>query len=566
MGEFEFFICTSLEKVFPNVRPHKAEHEFSLSAIDDEIPAFQIVYYYEQGDDSDYPEPVFEISLEGIDAEARLRTVELIPSDFPAYSKVDDGYITTEAGMFPDMLMPVEDGQISMIQGQYRSVWVDFPGWGKQKAGSYDVKVNIKAVKDRMLDSGKPYKDDKADEKSFCLPLKIKKISTGIKVDKLYHTEWFYADCLADYYNVPVFSEKHWQIIESFIDFAALESGVTMLLTPVFTPALDTAVGGERTTTQLVDISYENGQYSFGFEKLEKWCAVCKKAGIKTLEIPPFFTQWGAEHAPKIMGEAGGEEKRLFGWETAAESPDYRNFLEAFIPALQNALHVFGYSRENVYYHISDEPEDLGKYMAARNQVADLLEGCNAIDALSSYAFYETGLVKEPVVANDSIEEFINKKTENLWVYYCCGQNIDVPNRYFSMPSHRCRIMGVLMYLHNIKGFLHWGFNFYNTRFSTRKINPFCTTHAGYAFPSGDAFLVYPGEDGSPVSSIRNENVRASIEDYIALKKLEKLKGRQYVEELICGKIGYKPNFKKYPRDAKYILNLREKVNSAFIG
>lgn len=70
------------------------------------------------------------------------------------------------------------------------------------------------------------------------------------------------------------------------------------------------------------------------------------------------------------------------------------------------------------------------------------------------------------------------------------------------MPSARNRIMGVLMYLYRIEGFLHWGYNFYNSMFSIEHIDPFFDTHAGFAFPSGDPFLVYPGADGEPWSSI----------------------------------------------------------------
>ena len=54
-----------------------------------------------------------------------------------------------------------------------------------------------------------------------------------------------------------------------------------MLLTPVFTPPLDTEVGGERTTVQLVDIALQEGEWTFGFDKLEKWCGICQKYGIE---------------------------------------------------------------------------------------------------------------------------------------------------------------------------------------------------------------------------------------------------------------------------------------------
>src|SRR5699024_4059603 len=86
---------------------------------------------------------------------------------------------------------------------------------------------------------------------------------------KIIHTEWFYADCLADYYHVPVFSEEHWKIMENYIR-EYVKRGGNMILTPLFTPALDTAIGHERTTTQLLDIEVKSGEYHFGFEKLKR--------------------------------------------------------------------------------------------------------------------------------------------------------------------------------------------------------------------------------------------------------------------------------------------------------
>ena len=63
-----------------------------------------------------------------------------------------------------------------------------------------------------------------------------------------------------------------------------------MRLTLVFTPPLDTYVGGERPTVQLVDVIVENGKYSFNFDKLKRWVDLCSKSGIKYFEISHLFT------------------------------------------------------------------------------------------------------------------------------------------------------------------------------------------------------------------------------------------------------------------------------------
>src|SRR5690606_33805879 len=68
----------------------------------------------------------------------------------------------------------------------------------------------------------------------------------GAKLPKqeLLHTHWFHTDCIATYYDVEAFSERHWQLIEEFVK-TTVKYGSNMLLTPLFTPPLDTAIGHE---------------------------------------------------------------------------------------------------------------------------------------------------------------------------------------------------------------------------------------------------------------------------------------------------------------------------------
>ncbi|UJF15626.1 hypothetical protein LZ578_11830 [Jeotgalibaca sp. MA1X17-3] len=70
---------------------------------------------------------------------------------------------------------------------------------------------------------------------------------------KLIHTEWFHTDGMISYYGVEVFSEDYWEWVEKYL-VMAVEHGVNMILTPIVTPPLDTEIGGERPTVQLVGI------------------------------------------------------------------------------------------------------------------------------------------------------------------------------------------------------------------------------------------------------------------------------------------------------------------------
>ena len=333
-----------------------------------------------------------------------------------------------------------------------------------------------------------------------------------------------------------------------------------MLLTPMFTPPLDIAVGGERTTVQLVQITVENGEYHFNFDRLKRWVDLGQKYGIKYFEMSHLFSQWGANYAPRIVATVEGKEENIFGWHTPAVG-EYTNFLHVYLPALKEKLVEWGIA-DITYFHISDEPgAHFETFKAAKDSLGDLLEGYHTFDALSTYDFYENGLVDRPIPGNNEIEPFIEHNVPHLWTYYCVGQFYEVSNRFMSMPSARNRIYGAQLFKFDIEGILHWGYNFYNTQFSKEHINPYEITDAGYAFPSGDSFLVYPGADRHPEESIRMMVHDEALNDVRAFKLLASLTSKEHVVELMEENLADPLTFKVYPKSDMYLISLRNKVN-----
>ena len=116
------------------------------------------------------------------------------------------------------------------------------------------------------------------------------------------------------------------------------------------------------------------------------------------------------------------------------------------------------------------------------------------------------------------------------------------------------------MFKYDIDGFLQWGYNFYNTQYSKKHINPFEVTDAGRGFTSGDAFSVYPGENCC-IESLRLVVFYEGLQDMRALDLLAEKIGREKVCELIDEVAGVKVTFRDYPMNAEFILNLRKEVN-----
>jgi hypothetical protein len=471
--------------------------------------------------------------------------------------------------MLPDLLTPLPDGKIYPKPDQYNAVWIDFPGITAAQKGSYNVTIAVAVDEEALLERGIKSAESEDSCAGAKLHITLDVLDERLPPQKLLHTEWFHTDCLASFYRVEVFSGEHWKIIEAFMEPMVSRYGINTVLTPVFTPPLDTAVGTERPTVQLVDIEVSDDTYVFGFSKLERWCGLCKKHGITHLEIAHFFTQWGAKKTPKIVAKEKGLEKKIFGWDVPAGSQKYRIFLEQFIPALRKELEKYGYDRGHVFFHVSDEPHGKDQhedYRIAKELIADLVKGSVIIDALSDFSFYKEGILEHPIPANNAIRPFLEAKIPGLWTYYCVSQSYVVPNRFIAMRSPRTRAMGVLMYYFNIAGFLQWGYNYYYSALSKTLIDPFFKTGGLKNWPAGDPFLVYPGADGRPLSSIRGEVIRESLEDMRILALVEEKQGREAALKLIREGFPGELSFENYPQEPTFYTGLRKRAAEILKG
>ncbi len=465
---------------------------------------------------------------------------------------LNENYLLQEPGYLPDVLIPIEkqNGFIT-VTSHNAVVWVKIDVPKDIPAGKYTVKFHVGAV---------PYGRPNADfAEHIVKEMEITVIPAVMPEQKLIYTRWFYADCIADAHNVEIFSEKHWMLIEEYIA-AAADVGINMLLIPIHTPPLDTEIGTARPCVQLVDIEKKGDTYEFGFEKFERFINICKKYGIKYYEMAHMFSQWGSTCAPNIYVKENGELIHMFGWHVAADSNEYVSFLKQYIGAISAELEREEIA-ENTYFHISDEPDlsNMDRYETARNIIMPLIGKSKTIDALSHIEFYEKGLVECPVTSIKAIHNFLPHKIENQWAYYCCSPETVYTNSFIAMPSWRVRILGYQLYKFDIKGFLHWGFNFYNACRSRYTIDPYLTTSADGCFPSGDGFIVYPGRD-TAYPSIRGEITYEAIQDINVCLALEALIGREAVVAMIDEEAERDFQFNDYPTEKEFIDRLRDKM------
>lgn len=535
---------SSLEKIFLKDDITKIKNIKNINAFKGERISFQIILRTDN-----YQKYKLKHSIQSEIKNINMYKVGYVPSECPVYEqKLDEHYLKTEPGLFPDVLYPIQNNdEINIYEYTNTTIWVTIDIPREIRKGKYDVKILL---------------EDKINNINNNVEVQLNICNYELPESDLTYTQWFHTDCIASYYNIEVFSEKHWELIDNFMK-KAVRTGINTILTPIITPPLDTEIGAERHTVQLVDIEKNNDKYEFKYDNLEKWVNMAKRNGIKNFEMAHLATQWGAEATPKIVIKENGKLIKKFGWNVSSKSKEYKEFLEAFLPSLIKELKKLEIDK-NTYFHISDEPSrkrenDFKNYIDVKNIIEKYLKDFEIIDALSDIEYYKAGIIKTPIVATNKIEPFLNENIEKRWCYYCCSQAKDVSNRFMAMPSYRTRILGIQLYMNDIIGFLHWGFNFYYSQFSKELIDPFKTTDAKQAFPSGDPFSVYPYKDGA-IESIRSVIFYEGLQDRMSLKLLEQKIGKQKAKEFVNSQAKENITFSNYPHCQEFIINLKDKI------
>lgn len=532
----------------------------NISALAGEKLSLQYLYV-DEGKDPIPTRPFCTLHIEGdLAPYVTLRDVRYVPVERPVTpGKVDEQYLRTTPGIYPDILTPLRyGGYVVISREKLRSVWIeiDIP---KGFAGSGELTLSLLMTRSSVGDtSSKVFEDQpKIAENS----ISIQVVRADLPEQKTLFTQWFYADCLASYYNVEVWSDKHFEIVENFLRVAA-ERGRNMVYTPILTPALNVFPPYLRNPSQLVKVELTNGVYSFDFSLLDRWIDILDRVGIKYIEMSHFFHQKPVQYSAKVYATVDGEYKLLFGWDTMALSDEYIRFLREMLTAMIAHLKERG-DDERCYYHIADEPtpSTLEQYMSEKEAISDILKGYKIMDALSEIEFYESGAVDIPVPVTSGVEPFNAVDIDERWIYYACNEVLGYSNVYLSMPSWRTRSLGMQMYKFHINGFLHWGYNYYNNRASGNAINPYLDLSGEDWVCAGDTFVVYPDQDGRPLESMRIMTLEEALQDIRAMELCESLYSHAEVVAAMEEELGAEITFKRCAHSEDEMLRVRERIN-----
>lgn len=317
----------------------------------------------------------------------------------------------------------------------------------------------------------------------------------------LHMTNWFSAGSLASWYELESWSDEHWEMIRRYAQDMA-EHGQ------------DTIIVG----LGLVEIWQErDGSLSFDFERFDRYIDTFREAGVDQLiELGHVGSRgpggWTAEemvfHDWKVTVREGAEPRELSREEKT----------RALVHAIQEHLRERGLL-DRAMIHIADEPipVNLESWIEKSRIVHEAAPELRRIDAIHVRDCRGELEIYCPELGYfDRWHEHYAGMQEQglleLWFYTCCHPRGLYANRFIDYPLIKTRLLHWMNYLYDARGYLHWGPNRWNERpFEDPVVDD---------LPPGDAWIVYPGEDG-PLSSVRWEALRDGVEDFELLWLLE---------------------------------------------
>ena len=276
MSRFILKAVSSLEKIFHSTETIKPIER--LSYLKNQTLSFQLLYRFESDKPSDSELRPCRLKVESeIASSVRIRHVELVAAGLPHFDgspsspRRDENIIDDAVTMYPDLLAEC-NGIVLFTPRRSKSCWISIENPQGLAPGEYTLRFTATET------SG-------AEAASTTVHLSV--INAELPRQRVFHTEWFHVDCLADYYHVKPYSEEHWRIIGNFIRLAAMRSintllvplftrlssrqrelfqSINTLLEPLSTPLLDIAEGFERTNVQLLSITVTDGLYDLNFQ------------------------------------------------------------------------------------------------------------------------------------------------------------------------------------------------------------------------------------------------------------------------------------------------------------
>lgn len=328
--------------------------------------------------------------------------------------------------------------------------------------------------------------------------------------DRSMHVDfWQHPDAVARWHDVEPWSEAHFALMRPLMKRLA-DAGQKVITCAI----IDEAWGGQTYDWFPSQIRWIQGADSimrYDYTIFDKWVTfMTEDIGIDQEIFCYTMVPWSM--SIRYIDEASGEERTM---KLDHKDPSYERIWGHFLQNFREHLREKGWLAKTSIA-LDERPDDLvraTKEIIARH--APELKVISSVNAPSAES-EDIYLVSPILQHTDSISEellFRRKSRGQKTIFYTC-LSPKKPNSFTFSPPAESEWLGLFAAAHELDGYSRWAYNSWNK-------NPFETTDFVH-WPSGDCFMVYPGN----LSSIRFERLRDGFEDYEKIRILRERAAR----------------------------------------
>jgi hypothetical protein len=263
-------------------------------------------------------------------------------------------------------------------------------------------------------------------------------------------------------------------------------------------------------------------------------------------------------------------------WEQHSEA--MKAAMADYLKAYASHLRGLGLLDDAYVYNVDEPPEEQwdtvrNNYLFVKSVEPDLktwlcLNQPKAVRDLQRYTDILDVYIRQ--YKSSEVAQHLRPGKQLIWAV--CVWPHEHPNLFIEYPGEDARAIGWLTYRYGISGFEYWGLNQWGRNTGHRDWANFRsggtrTSWRATKFPWGDGWLLYPGDRGEPLSSVRFENLRDGFEDAEMLNVLAN-RGKKKEADVLVASLA--PDIESYSVDpAKFqaahlrLLQLLRTVHSS---
>ncbi|GMQ64571.1 DUF4091 domain-containing protein [Vallitalea maricola] len=344
--------------------------------------------------------------------------------------------------------------------------------------------------------------------------------------DYQFHLDlWQHNSNIARQYNVDLWSDEHFDIIENYIkSLANLGQKVISVIVSEMPWSGQDTMHNKIDDSNLFEYNMarivysKEGQWVYDFSAMERYINICLKYGIdKEIEVFGLSNIWLFEDVGfgRIIEDVKDgirlryydENQHLFRYIRKKEE------LAGYVKALEQFFIEKGLIHK--VRILADEPAKLDEFINKISVFNEMAKGfqykvaINNIDLMGENIPHVVDYCPSLGCTCDKYEELhdLKEKVDGVITYYvCCGP--EYPNTFIKSPAIEARIIPWIAWVLDLDGFLRWNY----TAWPKDPLNKIAIKYPYW--PAGDTNFVYPGKDGIPILTIRYMNLKRGIRDY----------------------------------------------------